>query len=108
HVPRLQPISPQVCNVFQAVLHGEHAINGFRNRDIARLIYPKPPSSPEEKRRRSAHVSRLIIRLRGHNLVAKVKDSHLYRITSKGVQLMTTAIRVRLRDFPEQYAQVAA
>jgi hypothetical protein len=108
HVPRLQPISPQDCNIFQAVLHGQHAINGFRNRDIAKLIYPKPPSSLEEKRRRSAHVSRQIIRLRGHNLVAKVKDSHLYRITSKGMQLMTTAVRVRLRDFPEQYAQLAA
>jgi hypothetical protein len=108
HVPRLQPISPQDCNVFQAVLHGEHAIHGFRNRDIAKLVYPKPPPSLEEKRRRSAHVSRLIIRLRGHALVAKVKDSHLYRITAKGMQLMTTAVRVRLRDFPEQYAQAAA
>ena len=108
HVPRLQPIGPNDCAVFQAVLHGEHAINGFRNRDIAKLIYPKPPSSPEEKRRRSAHVSRTIARLRGHVLVAKVKGSHLYRITAKGMQLMTTAVRVRLRDFPEKYAQVAA
>jgi hypothetical protein len=108
HVPRLQPIGPSDCAVFQAVLHGEHAINGFRNRDLAKLIYPKPPSSPEEQRSRSASMSRTLARLRGHGLVAKVKDSHLYRITSKGAQLMTTAVRVRLRDFPEQYAQLAA
>jgi hypothetical protein len=107
-VPRLQPIGPRDCKVFQAVLHGEHAINGFRNRDIAKLIYLKPTSSPDEKRRRSAQVSRVIARLHGHGLVAKVKGSHLYRITAKGMQIMTTAVRVRLRDFPEQYAQIAA
>jgi hypothetical protein len=108
HVPRLQPIGPSDCGVFQAVLHGEHAINGFRNRDLVNQLYPKPPLSPEEKRRRSAHLSRTIARLRGHGLVAKVKGSHLYRITAKGTQLMSTAVRVRLREFPEQYAQLAA
>jgi hypothetical protein len=108
HVPRLQPIGPDDCTVFQAVLHGEHALNGFRNRDLATLIYPKPASSQEEKRRRSARVSRTIARLRGHALVAKVKGSHLYRITPKGARLMTTAVRVRLHEFPEQYAQIAA
>ena len=108
HVPRMQPLGPEDCGVFQAILHGEHAINGFRNRDIAKLIYPKPPSSPDEKRRRSARVSRTIARLRGHVLITKVKGSHLYRITAKGMQLMTTAVRVRLRDFPEQYVQLAA
>src|SRR5262249_51245868 len=108
HVPRLQPIGPGDCKVFQAVLHGEHAINGFRNRDIAALIYPKPPSSLAEKRQRSAHVSRVIARLRGHALVTRVKGSHLYRMTLKGMKLMTTAVRVRLQDFPAEYAQVAA
>lgn len=108
HVPRLQPIGPDDCAVFQAVLHGEHMIRGFRNKDIAALIYPKPSSVPDEMRRRSACVSRIIARLRGHGLVAKVKGSHLYRITSKGTRLMATAVRVRLRDFPEQYAQIAA
>ncbi len=107
-VPRLQPIGRVDCEIFQAVLHGEHAITGFRNRDIVKLIYTAPPSSPEEKHRRSARVSRTIARLRGHGLVAKVRGSHLYRITSKGSHLMTTAVRVRLRDFPEQYVQVAA
>ena len=107
-VPRLQPIGPVDCKVFQAVLHGEHAIRGFRNGDIARLIYPTPPSSPDDRRRRSARVTRTIARLRGHGLVGKVKGSHLYRITPKGAHLMTTAVRVRLRDFPEQHAQAAA
>lgn len=108
HVPRLQPIGPEDCAVFQAVLHGEHAIRGFRNRDIASLIYTTPPSSSEDRRRRGARVSRTIARLRGHGLVAKVKGSHLYRITANGARLMTTAVRVRLREFPEQYHQAAA
>jgi hypothetical protein len=107
HVPRLQPLGPDDCAVFLAVLHGEHAINGFRNRDIARLVDDTPQPSPEQKARRSARVSRIIARLRGHGLVTKVKESHLYRITSKGLRLMSTAVRVRLRDFPEQYARAA-
>lgn len=107
HVPRLQPIGPRDCAIFQAALHGEHVVLGFRNKDLAAVLYPEPPASPEEQRRRSAYLSRVIARLRGHGLVTKVKNSHRYRVTSKGFQMMTTSVRVRLRDFPEQYAQAA-
>jgi hypothetical protein len=107
HVPRMQPIGPEACAIFQAVLHGEHAIRGFRNKDITALLYPKESSSPDETRRRSARGSRIIARLCGHGLVVKVKGCNLYRITPKGARLMSTAVRVRLRDFPEGYAQIA-
>lgn len=108
HVPRLAPLSRRDCEIFQAILHGEHAIRGFRNKDIAALLYSKREVSKEERRRRSANVSRIIIRLRGHLLVTKVKGCNLYRLTTKGTRLMTTAVRVRLRDFPDEYAQIAA
>lgn len=108
HVPRLQPISPNDSNLFQAVLHGEHMINGFRNRDLVKHLYPKDASSKRERSRRSARVSRHLARLRGHGLIRKVKGTHTYRITSKGVHVMATAVRVRTCDFPHQYASVAA
>lgn len=107
HVPRLQPISRDNCALFEAVLRGEHAINGFRNKDVAQHLHPSPPSSPEEARRRTAKISRQLAKLRGHGLIAKVPRSHRYRITNRGHQLMSASIRVRHRDFPEQLAKAA-
>jgi hypothetical protein len=106
-VPRLQPISPNDCLLFQAVLHGEHAIHGFRNRDLQRLLYAKLPASNPEASRRTARVSRLIAKLRGHGLVAKVQGSRLYRLTASGYRLMSAAVRVRTHDFPEELAVAA-
>ena len=38
--------------------------------------------------RRTHRVSRLIAKLRAHGLVAKVKDSRLYRVTARGIKAM--------------------
>ena len=45
-------------------------------------------------------MTRLIAKLRGHGLIAKVKDSRLYRVTARGVRLMSAAIHCRNKDFP--------
>lgn len=60
--------------LFKAVVAGEHAVVGFRNDDLTNRLYPRPPSTEQEARRRSARTSRLITKLRGHGLVTKVKD----------------------------------
>lgn len=106
-IPRLQPISPEACLLFQAVLHGEHAIHGFRNRDLQRLLYTRPPNSNAEATRRTARVSRLIAKLRGHGLVSKVQRSRLYRVSAAGHRLMSAAVRVRTRDFPVELSAAA-
>lgn len=77
-IPRLDPLGADV-QLFAVVLAGEHAITGLRNRDLARHLYPDPPTDPAEQRRRCARVSRMIAKLRGHGLLAKVKDTRLYR-----------------------------
>ena len=98
-VARLQPIGPDDCQLFQAVLRGEHLIRGFRNRDLAAAL-PQGAKTDADRRRRSARLSRLLAKLRGHGLVAKVPRSHRYRITTIGERLMSAAIRVRTHDFP--------
>ncbi len=97
---RFNPVSQQDAALFASVLAGEHAINGFRNRDLRSRLYDHPPSSPEQAKRRCARVSRLIAKLRGHGLVAKVKNAHLYRVTARGHRIMSAAISFRLSDFP--------
>lgn len=104
---RFNPVSSDDCAVFRAALAGEHAIQGFRNRGIGRRLYPKPSASPEESRRRCARVSRLIAKLRGHGLVAKVPRSRLYRVTPRGQRIMSAAIQYRDVGFAVNLAAAA-
>jgi len=104
---KFNPISHQDCALFAAVMAGEHLINGFRNRDLCARLYDSPASSPQEAKRRCARVSRLIAKLRGHSLVAKVKDCRLYRVTSQGYRVMSAALAFRQSDFPLAFQQAA-
>jgi len=70
------------------VLAGEHAIHGFRNRDLQARLYSGPAQSPRESMSRCARVSRSIGNLRGHGLMAKVPGSRLYRVTDRPSQIL--------------------
>lgn len=94
----LRPVSPEEARLFEAVLHGEHLIRGFSNRDVQAHLFGAPTTDPRERRRRSAHVSRKLRLLRAHRLVRKVPGRRLYRITPKGHQTMTTALAFRHTD----------
>ena len=69
---RFNPLQPTDLALFKAVLAGEHAIRGFRNRDICERLYRRRPADKDEAHRRCEKVSRLIVKLRGHGLVAKI------------------------------------
>lgn len=106
-VSKFHPVTRRDCQVFSAALDGGHIIRGFRNRDLARRLFPSPPTTRLEARRQSARVSRLIAKLRGHHLVARIPRSHLYRVTHLGLRAMSAAVRYRNPDFPSLYAQAA-
>jgi len=106
-IARFNPVAPDDCDLFRAVLHGDHAIRGFRNRDLQRLLYSSPPPSRAEQRRRSARLTRQLTKLRGHGLIRKVKNSHLYRPTAKGLRLMSAAVHYRSTLFPEALMHAA-
>lgn len=93
--------------LFQSVLTGENALNGFRNRDLCARLYPHPAASPEEAKRRCTRVSRLIAKLRGHGLVTKVKDAHLYRLTKLGSCVLSAVLMFYQSDFPTAFQSVA-
>ena len=104
---RFSPLSPKDLALFRAVMAGEHAIVGFRNSDITARLYRRPPADRDEAHRRCERVSRLIVKLRGHGLVAKVPRARLYRVTRHGQRVMSAAIALHDDDFPKNYMLAA-
>jgi len=98
---KFNPVATPDRKLFAAVMAGEHIINGFRNHDLAKRLYETIPDDPQEHKRRCARVSRLMAKLRGHGLIAKVKDCRLYRITTRGYRLMSATLGFRLEVFPQ-------
>jgi hypothetical protein len=103
-VPRLNPLGKKDLEVFRAVMAGEFAINGFRNRDIRRYLWSRDGATIPERKRRSEKVSRLIAKLRGHGLVQRVKMSRLYRLTPTGRKVLTVVIRFHDSLYPQSVA----
>jgi len=91
-VRALRPWSEQDLALFRAVSHGEFCVNGFRNRDLQLLLYGQPPETPEEKRRRSAHISRLLRMLRAHRLIQKVPRTHRYVLSPRGRDIISAVL----------------
>jgi hypothetical protein len=88
HFRALRPWEPNDFALLQAVARGEFFITGFRNRDIAQILFQIPASSKEQKRISAAVSYRLRI-LRAHGLVAKIQRTHRYRMTKKGCRIIT-------------------
>jgi hypothetical protein len=100
---RFSPLNPTDLALFRAALAGEHTIRGFRNADITRRLYPRRPLDHDDARRRCERVSRLIVKLRGHGLVAKIPRARRYRVTRRGHRVMTAAIALHDDNFADHY-----
>jgi len=74
-----------------AVSRGEFNLNGFRNRDLQRLVYDAKPADAAEGKRRCAAMSRKLRMLRAHGLIKKVPHTHRYLLTDFG-RVAITAI----------------
>lgn len=94
----LRPISHEEAALFGAILQGGHLVQGFRNRDLLRILRPGDHDDPAARRRVAGQITRQIRLLRAHGLIRKVPGTHYYRITTKGHRVMTTAIALRDTD----------
>lgn len=84
----LNPFSKDDRALLATVCRGEFAINGFRNRDLCRFMYPGSRRGTEHHRRRTAaKVTRLLGLLRAHGIIKKVPKTHRYILTSYGRQI---------------------
>jgi hypothetical protein len=94
----LRPVSQPEAAVFAAVLQGEFLLKGFTNRDLREQVEPGTSTDPQERRRASGRTTRRLRLLRAHGLLRKVSGTRYYRVTPKGQQIMTAALRLRDAD----------
>lgn len=92
--------------LFTAVNQGEFLINGFRNRDLRKLLYQADAQFPVERRRRSAAISRKLRLLRSHGLIQKVPRTHRYHVTDTGRAILI-AVLTSTRTSVHQLNQIA-
>lgn len=71
-------------DLFQAVVRGEFAISGLRNRDLQRHLGKSP-----------GQVSRLLKSLRLHGLIKKIGRTYKYYLTRLGQAVTAAALRLR-------------
>lgn len=93
--------------LLEAINRPEFLLAGFRNRDIAHLIYPGQDKTPQQRRSDAARVSYRLRILRVHGLIAKLQNTRRYRTTPKGQQIATAAI-VSQKVTVQQLAKAAA
>jgi hypothetical protein len=105
-VRALQPLSPEDSQLLAAVIRGEFALNGFRNRDLRPLLFGDAEVPTAEARRQSAKITRLLRLLRGHGLIQKVPKTHRYTLTGPGRQTIT-ALQIAQQTSTQQLAKLA-
>jgi len=88
----LRPWSADDLALLRTANRGEFCLNGFRNRELQALLFDGKPQNSDERRRRSARVSRHIRLLRAHHLIQKLPRSYRYRVTPKGRQIITAIL----------------
>jgi hypothetical protein len=95
-VRALNPLAPEDVGLLEAVNRGEFLLNGFRNRDLRAVLFPEADAaSPEEAKRQSARVTRLIRRLRAHGVITKVAKTHRYQVTTEGRRQVSALLAAR-------------
>lgn len=105
--PRLNPVSPLRSDP----LPSRHGRRAHHRRVPQPRHHPPPPPQTGHRRHRSPTTlpatSRLITKLRGHGLIAKVPRQRLYRVTPYGQRFMTTAITIHDHTFPAAWEATA-
>jgi hypothetical protein len=93
----LNPWSAQDGALLEAINRGEFTINGLRNRELQRQLYTARPNA-EQRRKRSAAVTRKLALLRAHGLIRKVSGTHRYVLATHGRRITTALLAARRAD----------
>lgn len=91
----LNPVGKRDRELFEAIVHGEHFIQGFMAKDLFIRLKISPPKKAIDRKRFSSRLNRKLRLLRGHGLIVKIPHSRRYRITNTGLKLMNAAIDLK-------------
>ena len=87
------PARREDVRLFQAVLSGEHLLNGFRNAEIRRALWGDS-MDPRERQRQANAVTRRLKRLHVRGLLAKIPRTRRWRVTYRGHQLLGAMVQL--------------
>lgn len=105
-VRALNPLASNDAPLLEAVSRGEFLINGFRNRDLRKILFGTDASA-ESARSQMAKVTRMVRMLRAHGLVQKIAKTHRYTVSAKGTEIITAVLAAR-RASTDQLLSTAA
>lgn len=91
----LNPLAPEDARLLEAVNRGEFVINGFRNRDLRALWFPKAAPDAAEQRRQAAAITRKLRLLRAHGLIHKIPKTHRYQMSPHGREIINALLAAR-------------
>lgn len=103
----LNPLGAYDAALLAAVNRGEFAINGFRNRDLAAVLFGPRSADPAAAKSQAARVTRQLRLLRAHRLIVKVSGTHRYTLTDTG-RITINAILAARQASTEKLSSLAA
>lgn len=104
----LNPWQEQDYQLLRFLAQGQQALNGFRNKDLRRWLYPQSDDTDQRQRRRYAsRTTRYIKLLRVHGLVRKVAKENRYMLTAKGQKFACALMSASAVDIKGLMSQAA-
>lgn len=108
HYRGLNPWQKEDCKLLTFLSKGEHAIVGFRNKDLRNWLYPESKKlTKDEQKRYAGRTTRRIKLLRVHGLIKKVAKENRYVLTAKG-RKFATALMAALNVDIKELTNIAA
>jgi hypothetical protein len=91
------PLSKKDTDIFLAVLDGNNYINNFTNSSIRKTLFPE--INEDEKIKYRNKVTRILAKLKAFGLVIKIPHSFKYKVSKKGISIMSAALKLKRREF---------
>lgn len=85
--------------LFRTLSNGSYMINGFRNADIKYALYGNSKEVDSIKIRN--RITRLLAKLRAHQLIRKVPNGLKYYVTEKGRKIISEVLYFKNNELPE-------
>lgn len=90
-------LSPETCQLFLAVMNGANNINGFTNFDIRTQLFPDFDINDKRIRNKT---TRILAKLRAHKLICKIPHSFKYKVSKKGLRVMSSILKIKAKEYP--------
>ena len=92
------PLSKETEKIFLGIMDGGNHINGFTNASLRKLVFQDANADNIKIRNKT---TRIIAKLRAHKLISKIPHSFKYKVTPKGIKLMSATLSVKNRFIPD-------